>query len=104
MNNTVLKDYPVYVGFWVDWSYGRIMGMTLTVSRSDANLIIAFVSFFVTIVTTSLWSILSFFFHYWFSTPTPQDTLHNQRQAVLRNNSGPTGTAWTLFQLGYIWR
>ncbi|KAK3385247.1 hypothetical protein B0H63DRAFT_543504 [Podospora didyma] len=97
-------NYLVYTGFWTNWSHGKTLGATLTLSRSDANLLIAFVAFFLTIVTTHLWAIICFAFHCFFSTRSPRDTVHHQRQAVLRNNSGPIGTAWALLQLGWAWR
>lgn len=97
-------DYPVYTGFWTNWSDGKVMGATLTLTRTDANLIIAFVAFFLTIITTRLWAIISFAFHALFSTPDPRDTLHHQRQVLLRNNGGPTGAAWALVRLAWRWR
>lgn len=98
------SDYPVYTGFWTNWSDGKVMGATLTLNRSDSNLLIAFVAFFLTIITTRLWAIISFIFHSSLSTSDPRGTLHHQRQILLRNNSGPAGTAWTLVQLAWQWR
>ncbi|KAK3683339.1 hypothetical protein B0T22DRAFT_245517 [Podospora appendiculata] len=97
-------DYAVYTGIWTDWSYGKALGATLTLGRSDANLLIAFVAFFLTVVTSRLWAIACFVFHSCLSSRGPRDTVHHQRQAVLRNNSGPVSTAWTLVQLGWAWR
>lgn len=97
-------DYPVYIGFWTNWSDGKIMGAVLTLGRSDANLLIAFVAFFLTVITTRLWAIISFSFHAALSTPKPRDTLHHQRQVLLRNNGGPVDTAWTLVLLAWQWR
>ncbi|KAK3320521.1 hypothetical protein B0T19DRAFT_465342 [Cercophora scortea] len=97
-------DYAVYTGIWTDWSYGKALGATLTLGRSDANLLIAFVAFFLTVVTARLWAISCFVFHTCLSSRAPRDTVHHQRQAVLRNNSGPISTAWTLIQLGWAWR
>ncbi|KAK4185483.1 hypothetical protein QBC35DRAFT_516876 [Podospora australis] len=96
--------YQVHKGFWTNWSYGKELGSTLTLTRSDANLLIAFVAFFLTVITTHLWAILCFALHACFSTPDPRDTVHHQRQAVLRNNPGPVGTAWILVQMMWAWR
>lgn len=95
--------YPVYTGFWIDWSRGKVLGSTLTLTREDANLFIAFVAFFLTVVTTQLWSIACFAFHSSFSTQNPRDMLHHQRQAILRNNGAPAGTALTLIRLAWAW-
>jgi hypothetical protein len=96
--------YPVYTGFWTDWSRGKVLGSTLTLTRTDANLFIAFVAFFLTVVTTQLWSIACFASHSFFSTQDPRDMLHHQRQAILRNNGAPAGTAITLIRLAWTWR
>ncbi|GAP83325.1 hypothetical protein SAMD00023353_0203250 [Rosellinia necatrix] len=98
------ETYPVYTGFWTDWSRGKVLGSTLTLTRNDANLLIAFVAFFLTVVTAQLWSIACFACHAFFSTKNPRDMLHHQRQAILRNNGAPAGTAITLIQLAWAWR
>ncbi|KAJ2986767.1 hypothetical protein NUW58_g4872 [Xylaria curta] len=72
--------------------------------RTDANLLIAFVAFFLTVVTAQLWSIACFASHAFFSTQSPRDMLHYQRQAILRNNGAPAGTAITLIRLAWAWR
>ncbi|KAI0521637.1 hypothetical protein F5B22DRAFT_545558 [Xylaria bambusicola] len=96
--------YPVYTGFWTDWSRGKVLGSTLTLTREDANLLIAFVAFFLTVVTAQLWSIACFASHSFLSTQDPRDMLHHQRQAILRNNGAPAGTALTLIRLAWAWR
>jgi hypothetical protein len=98
------SQYPVYTGIWTNWSYGKVMGATLTLTRSNANLLIAFVALFLSVITTRLWAIISFSIHTYLATPDARDTLHHQRQAVLRNNGGPSGTTWTLIQLAWRWR
>ncbi len=39
----------VYTGVWTNWSRGKMMGSTLTLTRTDANVFIAFLAFFVTL-------------------------------------------------------
>jgi len=98
-------NYSIYTGFWTNWSYGKVFGSTLTLERSDANLLIAFVAFSLTIIATRVWVILCFAFHLsWSSSLEPRDTIHHQRQTTLRNSPGPIGTAWTLFQIAWAWR
>lgn len=41
------EDYAIYTGPWINWSRGPVYGASLTLSRADANLLIAFVSTFV---------------------------------------------------------
>jgi hypothetical protein len=45
MDSTV--EYPVYLGVWTNWSRGPVFGSTLTLDRTNASLLIAFVAFFV---------------------------------------------------------
>lgn len=57
MNNHASSSgapYPVYVGFWTNWSQGSVLGATLTLAQANANLVIAFVAFPVTVSTANL--------------------------------------------------
>lgn len=101
---STVTGYPVYTGFWTNWSDGKVMGATLTLTNSSARLLSAFVVFYLTVVTTRLWAIISFGVHAAISTSEARGTLHHQRQALLRNNGGPAGTAWTLARMAYLWR
>lgn len=83
-------QYPVHVGTWINWSRGRVLGSTLTLSRQhDADLLIAFTAFFIAFVATRTWRILCFILHRNYSTPEPQDAAYHQRQAILRNSTSP---------------
>ncbi|KAI0532012.1 hypothetical protein GGR58DRAFT_491760 [Xylaria digitata] len=93
------EQYPIHVGAWVNWSRGKVMGATLTVSRRDADLLIAFTSFFIAYVSTRTWRILCFIFHRIYSTPDQQDVVYHQRQAILRNSSSPENAIHLLFKL-----
>ncbi|KAI0517479.1 hypothetical protein F5B22DRAFT_603142 [Xylaria bambusicola] len=92
-------EYPVHVGTWINWSRGRVFGATLTVNRRDADLLIAFTSFFIAYVSTRTWRILCFILHRVYSTPGPQDSVYHQRQAILRNSSSPESAIQLLFLL-----
>ncbi|KAI0817298.1 hypothetical protein GGR55DRAFT_11801 [Xylaria sp. FL0064] len=82
-------QYPVYVGVWTNWSRGRVFGSTLTLSRRDADLLIAFTAFFIAFVTTRVWRIICFVFHRIYSTADPRDAIYHQRQTIFRNSSSP---------------
>ena len=101
-----LVDPRVHLGTWINWSRGPVMGSTLTVSKQNGNLIVAFTAVFISFVSTRFWEIISFLFHRYYSTPdSPQDALYHQRQAVLRNTSStPASTIWTLSSLAWAWR
>lgn len=101
--STTDSSYPVYLGTWTNWSHGKIFGSTLTLSKSNGALLVAFTAFFITIVGTQLWRILCFILHGYFSRHTPQDALYNQRQALLRNSASPIGGIWVLIQMIHAW-
>ncbi|KAI9150808.1 hypothetical protein HJFPF1_10585 [Paramyrothecium foliicola] len=98
------SSYPIFVGVWTNWSYGRVSGSTLTISKSDGALLIASVAFFVAVVGTQLWRILCFILHGLLSEDKPKDALHHQRQVILRNSASPAGCFMSLLKLAYAWR
>lgn len=75
------------------------MGATLTLSRQDADLLVAFTAFFIAFISTRTWRISCFCFHSLFSTPGPQDVIYHQRQAILRNSSSPENGIYLFWQL-----
>ncbi|KAH9904839.1 hypothetical protein F4778DRAFT_730968 [Xylariomycetidae sp. FL2044] len=77
----------VYIGFWTNGSQGRVLGARLTLDWEDSNLLVAFITFCITIVTTSLWKIACIILHHLYLKPEPQDALYHQRQALLRNST-----------------
>jgi len=93
--------YPVYLGVWTNWSKGAVLGRTLTLSRSDGNLLIAFFAFFVGFVGNRLWRILCFALHSKLSSSKARDGVYHQRQAVLRNAS--TAIDGLVFSIQIIW-
>jgi hypothetical protein len=48
-------QYAVYTGYWTNWSQSPVFRATLTLTRSDANLLIAFIAFFIAFVGTRFW-------------------------------------------------
>ncbi len=96
---TTAEQYPIYTGFWTNWSRGRIMGATLTLKQADANLIIAFIAFFIAFVSARFWRILCFVLHRLYSTSDPQGTIYHQCQVILRNCSSPEEGVRLIIQL-----
>lgn len=85
-NLGVNSDTHVKIGFWTNWSHGRVLGSTLTLSQQDGALLIAFIALFVAFVGARLWKIACYGLHRFFSNAANQDALYHQRQAVLRNS------------------
>ncbi|KAI1173319.1 hypothetical protein F4777DRAFT_457313 [Nemania sp. FL0916] len=93
------NQYPVYVGIWTNWSRGQILGVTLTITREYANVLIAITAFFIAFVSTRFWRILCFAFHRHYATADSRDVVHHQTQAILRNSSSPESGIQLLFRL-----
>lgn len=96
--------FEIYHGFWTNWSYGPIFGRILTISRQNADLVIAFTGVFVTFVGVRFWRILSLACHRFFSSPCPQGALYHQRQAILRNSPSADSAFITFLGLCWAWR
>ena len=98
-------DYHhVHLGFWTNWSYGRVQGATITLDRQDGNLLIAFLAIFVVAAGKSFRRIGCFVFHRLHSSTTPEDGLYHQRQAILRNSSSAEDGAWQLANAIRVWK
>ncbi|KAI1809827.1 hypothetical protein GGS20DRAFT_570297 [Poronia punctata] len=91
--------YPAYTGVWTNWSRGRVLGATLTLSRHDADLLIAFTAFFVAWVSTRVWRIMCFIAHRLLSTAMAQNSTYHQQQGILRNASNAEEGIQLLWQL-----
>ena len=94
----------IHTGPWVNWSRGRVLGSTITLSERDGDLFIAFLGIFVTVVGAACWKIMSFAMHQLRSPPDAQDGIHHQQQAILRNTGSPFQASYELAQLSWSWR
>lgn len=95
--------YGVHLGMWTNWSRGRVLGATLTLSRKDGNYLLAFTAFFIGLVSTRFWRILCFILHNRFSTSISRDALYHQQQAILRNSDSAESGLLVLCQLVWAW-
>jgi len=98
-------DNFIYVGFWTNWSYGKVFGATLTLTQRDGSFLIAFLAMFVSYVGTCFFRLTSFTLHTWLSSPADaNDTLYHQRQAILRNAGSGAESLERFFWLLWYWR
>ncbi|KAH8745164.1 hypothetical protein F5882DRAFT_495263 [Hyaloscypha sp. PMI_1271] len=93
----------VHTGVWTNWSVGQVLGKTLTIPQSQGYLLVVFLGLFVKFAGDQLWQILRFVLHQQRSSEKPQDGLHYQTQAILRNSSIGIGTAWKFAQMIRAW-
>jgi hypothetical protein len=96
-------DY-VYIGPWVDWSFGPVRGATLTLSHTTSGLLIAFIALLVSAAGGGVWKIVSYITHQLRSSRVPRDGLHQQQQNILRNSGSPSEALMGLLQLTRAWR
>lgn len=96
-----VDQYPIRLGIWTNWSRGQVLGVTLTLRRQDANLLVAFTAFYVAFVASRFWRIICFAFHRQYAKATSQNAIYHQRQAILRNSSTPEEGILQLVRL--IW-
>ncbi|KAI0859876.1 hypothetical protein F4860DRAFT_515373 [Xylaria cubensis] len=82
-----INDNDVYLGTWTNWSRGRILGSTLTVTERNGALLVAFLALYVSFAGTRFWRLICFALHYYLSSAKPQDGVYHQRQAILRNST-----------------
>lgn len=99
-----MLKYVIHIGTWTNWSRGRIMGATLTLSRTDGNYLLTFTSLFIALISACFWSTVRLVMHRCHSTPALCDALHHQQQVVLRNSSSAFGSVLSLCSLGWAWR
>ena len=81
------SNQDVYVGFWINWTNGRIAGATLTLQ--NGAYMVAFLAMFVRVTGNFAWKLLCYAAFHLLPAPHEggEDTPRRQQQAVLRNSS-----------------
>jgi hypothetical protein len=101
---SLAEAYNVHLGFWTNWDHGKIEGATITLTRRNGGLLIAFIAIFVGTAGKSFWRIVCFCLHRMYSNPEPQDGIYHQLQATLRNSATAQDAAWSLVKVILAWR
>jgi len=97
-------DVNVHLGFWTNWSYGKVQGATITLSRQHGGFLIAFLALFVGLVGKSFWRIACFALHHYLSSANPEDGLYHQRQVILRNSMNGADGFYQLSRTLWAWK
>lgn len=103
-NLGVSSEPGIHIGFWTNWSHGRVLGATLTLDQEDGALLIAFVALFVAFVGARLWKIACYALHHYFSDSANRDAIYHQRQAVLRNSDTAEAGLLRWYRILIAWR
>lgn len=101
---SLADTYNVHLGFWTNWDHGKIKGATITLTRNNGGLLVAFIAIFVGAAGKSFWRLACFLLHRMLSNSTPQDGIYHQVQAILRNSDTAQDAAWSLSQVLWAWR
>lgn len=106
MSHALDPSAYIHLGLWINQSKGSFLGLTLTVSPTNATLLTNLMAVFVTMAGGQFWTILRFSLHQVraLSTNRDQNLLHNQQQVILRNTTSATATAQSLVCLGWASR
>ncbi len=107
MDSTITQSIAndgVYLGFWTNWSYGRIKGATLTLTNRDGGFLTTFLAIFVVITGRNFWRIACFIIHSALSSDTAGDGIYHQHQAILRNATSGGSGLLSLLQMDWAWR
>ncbi|KAF2269673.1 hypothetical protein CC78DRAFT_612033 [Lojkania enalia] len=94
----------IYVGFWTNWSKGKILGATLTLPSRDGTLLIAFVALFVSWAGNQLWSLLTYLTYQLYASNEPQSTFRRQLRLLLRSHIAVTHFLWRVVKTSWVWR
>lgn len=94
----------VHIGTWINWSQGRIIGSTITLSERNGGLLTAFLATFVATAGVACWTILTYALHQSRAKQEKSSTIHQQQQVTLRNSGTPGAAAWQFIQLIWYWR
>jgi hypothetical protein len=93
-----------YSGFWINYGKGAITGLTLTVSVRAGGVLISFLTMFVRLAGSHLWSIIRFILHQIRCTSEHRDGLYHQQQATLKNVASQSQTLFRMATLSWFWR
>ena len=94
----------IHTGPWINWSQGRILGSTITLSERNGGLLTAFLATFVATAGLACWAILSYTLHQARAPQNRASTIHHQQQATLRNAGTPSSATWQFLQIYWYWR
>lgn len=99
-----MSSTNVYTGFWIDWSGGRLLGSTITVTAAQGAFTVAFLALFIQVASGHLWNLISFSWHQFRAGSQFRDGVYRQQQVILRNSSTPATTLWNCIKVFWAWR
>lgn len=93
----------IYTGVWTNHAYGRVNGLTLTLSNRNGAVLIAFLAIVVQVLGGYFWAITSRIVFVLRSKHSGHG-LYHQQQAILRNTTSSASATWQFLRTGLTWR
>ncbi|KAK0640637.1 hypothetical protein B0T16DRAFT_460803 [Cercophora newfieldiana] len=91
----------VYLGTWVNWSHGRINGLTLTVAQPWSDVLVASIALVVAFTGTQIWGIVCFA-AFKIRQSAIGNSMYHQVQAALRHScNSPAVFAFRVMEI--VW-
>ena len=103
LSNGLIDPSEIFSGFWIDHSYTKYTGLTLTVSISSSAYLVAFLALFIRTAGNHLWNLIRYVVFRLRSTGSG-DGLFHQQQILLRSGLSDTRTALVALELTLAWR
>jgi hypothetical protein len=102
MSNALDASDYIYQGCWINWTKGRLLGSTLTLTSTNSTLLTNMLALFVTMAGGQFWTILRFTLHQLRASHNSDrqlNILYHKEQVVLRNTTSALTTAQLLLTL-----
>lgn len=93
----------IYIGLWTDWSKGKVLGATITVTATTGVILAAFIAIFVNLAVGNLWNLVAYAVHQARATGSQCHPMLRQQQVILKNNTSPLTAGTRLAQLMWAW-
>lgn len=104
MSSLQISPQYVYQGFWIDWSYGKAFGSTITTTQNIGTLVVALLAVLIQITGSHFWDLIVFFIYISRAKRGDHDGFFYQQQILLRNNNGPRSILLDFIKLSLVWR
>jgi hypothetical protein len=100
-----MSKHEIYTGVWINWNQPPVLGATITLTHESANMLVAFLSFFLSsMLASSVWKIVSFFLHRKLSRHRRADAVGLQQLVTIRNADSASAGGWGLLKIWMTWK
>lgn len=94
----------IFEGVWTNWAKGRVVGLTLTLSAHNANILSPVLANLVATAGGQLWRLFQFAIHQLRATPEPRNFLFWFQQIALRNTAIDINAFWRFIKFAFVFK